>query len=141
MAMVRQETRIQRSLGLLKSSLLSVAVGVVSGLGAVIFRALIVLFSQSLLPRTISTAYDANVHTADSTWGPMEWFDLKLIDYRTFGILTERLDHKKSGPPPVFCGLRHSLFRAGSSGILRTLEKTCALLDFTVNGLLLWLIL
>jgi CIC family chloride channel protein len=70
--MVRQEfreTRTQRSLGLFKFSLLTVAVGVVSGLGAVIFRALIAFFHNLFFLGTISTVYDANVHTPDSPWG------------------------------------------------------------------------
>jgi CIC family chloride channel protein len=64
-----RETRIQRSLGLLKFSLLSIAVGVVSGLGAVVFRALIAIFHNLLFLGTISTQYDANVHTPASPWG------------------------------------------------------------------------
>jgi CIC family chloride channel protein len=72
--MLRQEygeTGKQRSLGLLKFSLLSVTVGVVSGLGAVVFRALIALFHNLFFLGKISAFYDANVHTPDSPWGPL----------------------------------------------------------------------
>ncbi len=66
-----KETRKQRTLGLLKFSLLSVAVGIVSGLGAVVFRALIALFHNLFFLGKISAVYDANVHTPDSPWGPL----------------------------------------------------------------------
>ncbi|MGO9417204.1 MAG: chloride channel protein [Syntrophobacteraceae bacterium] len=55
----------------MKFSLLSVAVGIVSGLGAVVFRALIALFHNLFFLGKISAVYDANVHTPDSPWGPL----------------------------------------------------------------------
>jgi len=48
-----------------------VAVGVVSGLGAVVFRALIAFFHNLFFLGKISAVYDANVHTPDSLWGPL----------------------------------------------------------------------
>lgn len=72
--MVRQEhwgIRNNSSLGLLKFSLLSVMVGVVSGFGAVVFRALIALFHNLFFLGKISALYDANVHTPFGHWGSL----------------------------------------------------------------------
>lgn len=52
-------------------SLLAVVVGVVAGLGAVVFRALIALFHNLLFLQKFSYAYDANVHTPASPLGPL----------------------------------------------------------------------
>ena len=49
---------------------LCVVVGIVAGLGAVAFRALIALFHNLLFLGKFSTAYNANVHTPPSPWGP-----------------------------------------------------------------------
>jgi CIC family chloride channel protein len=51
-------------------SLLSVVVGIVSGLGAIVFRDLIALVHNLLLLGRLSLVYDANVHTPPSPWGP-----------------------------------------------------------------------
>jgi chloride channel protein, CIC family len=48
---------------------LSILVGVVAGLGAVAFRALISMVHNLLFLRKFSTVYDANIHTAPSPWG------------------------------------------------------------------------
>ena len=50
--------------------ILSILVGVVAGLGAVVFRALIGLLHNLLFLGKLSTAYDANIHTPPSPWGP-----------------------------------------------------------------------
>jgi CIC family chloride channel protein len=50
--------------------LLCVLVGVVSGLGAVVFRALIALAHNLLFFGRLSTFYDATLHTPASPWGP-----------------------------------------------------------------------
>lgn len=50
--------------------LLSILVGVVAGLGAVVFRALIGFFHNILFLGKVSSAYDANIHTPTSPWGP-----------------------------------------------------------------------
>jgi CIC family chloride channel protein len=55
--------------GLVGLSVLAVAVGVVTGFGAVFFRGLIALIHNLLFLGTFSLAYDANVHTAPSPWG------------------------------------------------------------------------
>ena len=49
---------------------LSVLVGVVAGLGAIVFRALISLIHNLLFLGTLSATYDANTHTPQSPWGP-----------------------------------------------------------------------
>lgn len=60
-----------RPLGPLHFSLLSVLIGVVAGLGAVVFRGLIALFHNLLFLGKLSVMYDANVHTPASPWGPL----------------------------------------------------------------------
>ncbi|HAM51910.1 MAG TPA: chloride channel protein [Nitrospiraceae bacterium] len=62
---------MERSVGLLKFSIFSVTVGVVSGFGAVVFRALIAFFHNLFFLGTISAEYDANLHTPDSPWGAL----------------------------------------------------------------------
>ena len=52
-------------------ALISVPIGIVGGLGAVVFRALIALFHNAFFLGTFSTNYDANVHTPPSIWGPL----------------------------------------------------------------------
>ena len=59
------------SLPPLRFSILAVIVGIVAGLGAVIFRGLIAGFHNSLLLGRFSLEYDANVHTPSSPWGPL----------------------------------------------------------------------
>jgi CIC family chloride channel protein len=50
-------------------SLLAVLIGIVAGLGAVVFRGLIALFHNLLFLGKLSLSYDANVHTPPSPWG------------------------------------------------------------------------
>jgi CIC family chloride channel protein len=50
--------------------LLSILVGVISGLGAVVFRGLIGFFHNLFFRGALSVFYDANVHTSVSPWGP-----------------------------------------------------------------------
>jgi CIC family chloride channel protein len=49
---------------------LSILVGIVAGLGAVVFRGLIAFFHNLLFLGQPSIAYNANVHTPLSPWGP-----------------------------------------------------------------------
>jgi chloride channel protein, CIC family len=58
-------------LGLVRLSLLAVAVGIVTGLGAVFFRGLIAFVHNLLFLGTLSVVYDANVHTPPGPWGPL----------------------------------------------------------------------
>ncbi len=51
--------------------LLCALTGVIAGLGAVVFRALIALAHNLLFYGNFSATYDANVHTAASPWGPL----------------------------------------------------------------------
>jgi CIC family chloride channel protein len=53
---------------------LSVLIGVVAGLGAVVFRGMIAFFHNLLLLGRFSFVYDANVHTPASPWGPLVIF-------------------------------------------------------------------
>lgn len=50
-------------------SLLAVLVGIVGGLGAVVFRGLIAFFHNLLLLGRFSFTYDATIHTEASPWG------------------------------------------------------------------------
>ena len=51
--------------------LLSLLVGVVEGVGAVVFRELIGFFRNLLFLGQFSVAYNANVHTPSSPWGAL----------------------------------------------------------------------
>ena len=57
------------NLGLVRLSLLAVAVGIVGGIGAVVFRGLIALVHNFAFLGTFSVIYDSNVFTAPSPWG------------------------------------------------------------------------
>ncbi len=50
--------------------ILATLTGLIAGLGAVVFRALIAFVHNGLFYGRFSTVYDANLHTAPSTWGP-----------------------------------------------------------------------
>ncbi|MFZ0431037.1 MAG: chloride channel protein [Acidobacteriota bacterium] len=58
-----------RPLGFLSFGLLAVLIGVIAGLGAVVFRGLISIFHNLLFLGEWSTHYDANLHTPPSPWG------------------------------------------------------------------------
>ena len=58
-----------KALNPLGLSLLSILIGIVGGLGAVIFRGLIAFFHNLLFLGKFSVFYDANVHTPASPWG------------------------------------------------------------------------
>lgn len=60
-----------RRLSLLSLSLLALGLGIVTGLGAVIFRDLIGILHNLFFNGTLEVAYDANVFTAPSRWGPL----------------------------------------------------------------------
>jgi CIC family chloride channel protein len=60
---------LHRGRGPLSFALLSVALGVVSGVGAFVFRMLIGLVHNALLLGRLSFSYDSNVHTPPSPWG------------------------------------------------------------------------
>ena len=63
-----------RPVGRLAFSLLAVLVGLVSGLGAVVFRGLIAAIHNLLFLGQFSFVYDANAHTPPSPWGPLVIF-------------------------------------------------------------------
>jgi CIC family chloride channel protein len=58
-----------RALGLVKLSILALIVGLVTGFGAVIFRALIACIHNALFLGQFSFHYDANLFTPASPWG------------------------------------------------------------------------
>ncbi|MBS0472193.1 MAG: chloride channel protein [Proteobacteria bacterium] len=59
-----------RPVNLFLFSLIAIVVGVVTGLGAVVFRALISAIHNGMFYGVFSTVYDANVHSPASAWGP-----------------------------------------------------------------------
>jgi CIC family chloride channel protein len=59
-----------RERNLLQLTLLALLLGLVTGLGAVLFRDLINLLHNLFFAGTLSINYDANVFTAPSRWGP-----------------------------------------------------------------------
>ena len=64
-----QSSETFKTIGLLSLSLIAVAVGVVTGMGAVAFRALIGFIHNVFFLGQFSTFYDANVYTPASPWG------------------------------------------------------------------------
>jgi chloride channel protein, CIC family len=58
-----------RQISLVQLSLLAISVGIVGGVGAVVFRGLIALFHNFSFQGIFSVIYDANVFTAASPWG------------------------------------------------------------------------
>ncbi|MGA7826636.1 MAG: chloride channel protein [Geobacteraceae bacterium] len=68
--MVNGEAKLRKPFGPLSFLFLSVLVGVIAGLGAVLFRGLIALFHNLFFLGTVSTVYNANIHTPASPWGP-----------------------------------------------------------------------
>ncbi|WP_040618766.1 chloride channel protein [Rhodovulum sp. PH10] len=60
----------RQRMGLLGLSLLAVVVGAVTGVGAVVFRALIAVIHNAFFLGTFTFAFDANQFTPASPWGP-----------------------------------------------------------------------
>ncbi len=58
-----------KPVGLLAFNLLAILIGLVAGLGAVVFRGLIAAFHNLLFLGQFSFIYDANVHTPPSPGG------------------------------------------------------------------------
>ncbi len=58
-----------RPIGFLSFGLLSVLIGIIAGLGAVVFRGLIAIFHNLLFLGEWSIHYDANSHTPAGPWG------------------------------------------------------------------------
>jgi len=63
--------RFPQRIGLLRLSLLALVVGLVAGIGAVVFRALIGLLHNIAFLGTFSTNYDASIFTPPSPWGAL----------------------------------------------------------------------
>ncbi len=63
------EDAVDRKLGLVRLSLLALATGLITGLGAVVFRALIGLIHNLFFLGVFSISYDANIFTPPGPWG------------------------------------------------------------------------
>jgi CIC family chloride channel protein len=85
-----------RSPGILVFALLSVLVGAISGLGAVVFRILIAFFHNLLFLGRISFVYDANVHTPAGPWGVLVIF-VPVIGAFLVAFLVENFAHEAKG--------------------------------------------
>ncbi len=66
--------KIPQRIGLVRLSLIAVCVGVITGFGAVLFRALIGLIHNIGFLGSFSIAYDASVFTPPSPWGALVIF-------------------------------------------------------------------
>lgn len=62
-------TTLQRPVGLIVMCLLSLAIGVIGGLGAWLFRVLIGVLHNLFFLGELSFSYDANTHTSTNPWG------------------------------------------------------------------------
>jgi chloride channel protein, CIC family len=67
---MQHDLRPERTMGLLALSLLAIGVGIVTGVGAVGFRALIGVIHNIFYFGRFSAVYDANVLEPASSWGP-----------------------------------------------------------------------
>ena len=74
------EAEERRRLSLVQMSLLALALGVVTGVGAWLFRDLIGLIHNTFFTGHAVIAYDANLFTAPAPWGP-----LVILGRRTAG--------------------------------------------------------
>jgi CIC family chloride channel protein len=107
--MIKRKLDRDESLSLLKLSFLSFPVGVVSGLGAVAFRALIAFFHNLFFLGRLSIAYDANVHTPDGPWGPFVILSPVLgAFFVTFLVKTFAPEAKGHGVPEVMDAIFHN---------------------------------
>jgi CIC family chloride channel protein len=59
-----------RSINLLGLSVIAIAVGIITGFGAILFRALIGTVHNLFFLGQFAMIYDANIHTPPSPWGP-----------------------------------------------------------------------
>jgi CIC family chloride channel protein len=67
--MMSMRIRFPQRIGLVRLSLLAIVVGVITGFGAVVFRALIGLIHNIAFLGSFSINYDASVFTPPSPWG------------------------------------------------------------------------
>jgi CIC family chloride channel protein len=68
--MAESKVVVARTISPIMFGLLSVVIGIVAGLGAVVFRGMIAVFHNLLFLQKFSFTYDANVHTSPSPLGP-----------------------------------------------------------------------
>jgi CIC family chloride channel protein len=107
--MTRAYKRIPDPLGPIAFALLSVPVGLVAGLGAVIFRGMIAVFHNLLFLGRLSWSYDANTHTPPSPWGP--WVILApVVGALGVAFLVQRFapEAKGHGVPEVMDAIYHN---------------------------------
>jgi CIC family chloride channel protein len=62
-------SRAEREIGQTLFSLIAVGVGIITGLGAILFRGLIGLIHNLFFLGRFSVLYDANLYTPASPWG------------------------------------------------------------------------
>jgi CIC family chloride channel protein len=60
----------ERSVNLFVFSIIAIVVGIITGFGAILFRALIAVVHNLLFLGQFSAVYDANLYTPASPWGP-----------------------------------------------------------------------
>lgn len=70
-ALSGMNVRFPQRVGLVRLSLLALALGLVAGIGAVAFRALIGLIHNIAFLGSFSVAYDASIFTPPSPWGAL----------------------------------------------------------------------
>ena len=103
-----------RRLSLVQLSLMALSVGVVTGLGAVLFRDLIGLIHNLAFEGRVSAAYDANVFTPPAPWGP--WVILVPVIggiFVTFLVSNFAPEAKGHGVPEVMDAIYYK------SGVIR----------------------
>jgi chloride channel protein, CIC family len=69
--LLNTKIRLPNRIGLVRVSLLALAVGIIAGFGAVIFRDLIGLIHNIAFLGKVSVEYDASVFTPASSWGAL----------------------------------------------------------------------
>ena len=108
-----------RQIGLIKLSLLALAVGIVTGIGAVAFRDLIGLIHNVLFLGQLAVHYEANLFTPASPWGPL----VILVPVVgavivTFLVSTFAPEARGHGVPEVMDAI---YYKGGLSGLLSRL--------------------
>jgi CIC family chloride channel protein len=101
--------RVSNPLGPIVFALLSVPVGLVAGLGAVVFRAMIAVFHNLLFLGRLSASYDANLHTPESPWGPAVML-VPVVGALGVAFLVQRFapEAKGHGVPEVMDAIYHN---------------------------------
>src|SRR6202041_2509244 len=89
-------------------TLLALLLGLVTGLGAVLFRELINVLHNVFFAGTLSIHYDANVFTAPSRWGPFVILSpIVGAIVVTFVVANFAPEAKGLGVPGVMAGIHY----------------------------------